>query len=101
MDIWPGSHVQHVKPKQQTNKCQCQYRVSARLVATWREGPVHLIAEWRHCNLLHPRTEETFINQNSTTRQSWRELTFFVLNSKTIYCTIIFENRIESTKFIK
>jgi hypothetical protein len=24
MDIWPGSHVQHVKPKQQTNKCQCQ-----------------------------------------------------------------------------
>jgi hypothetical protein len=25
MDIWPGSHVQHVKPKQQPNKCQCQY----------------------------------------------------------------------------
>jgi hypothetical protein len=22
MDMWPGSHVQHVKPKQQTNKCQ-------------------------------------------------------------------------------
>jgi hypothetical protein len=25
MDMWPGSHVQHVKPKQQTNKCQCQW----------------------------------------------------------------------------
>jgi hypothetical protein len=22
MDIWPGSHVQHVKPKQQTDKCK-------------------------------------------------------------------------------
>jgi hypothetical protein len=30
MDIWPGSHVQHVKPKQQTNKCQCQCQCQLR-----------------------------------------------------------------------
>jgi hypothetical protein len=27
MDIWPGSRVQHVKPKQQTNECQCNVNV--------------------------------------------------------------------------
>jgi hypothetical protein len=31
MDIWPGSHVQHVKPKQQTNKCQCQCQYTYKL----------------------------------------------------------------------
>jgi hypothetical protein len=42
-----------------------------------------------------------YYEPESMTRQSWQEWTFFVLSSNKIYCSIIFADRIESTKFIK
>jgi hypothetical protein len=41
MDIWPGSHVQHVKPNQQTNKCQCQCQATVLEVLTLATTILH------------------------------------------------------------
>jgi hypothetical protein len=35
------------------------------------------------------------------TRQIWRERTLLVFNNNAVYCSIVFANRIENTKFVK
>lgn len=55
-------------------------------------------------SLSHPNSLLSYnVNTNVVcmTRQSVREWTFSVLNSNTIYCSIIFENRTRSEKLIK